>query len=422
MNILVVSFDKSLVNRLKDLLGDYNVIDVKNGEEAIRTVSSYVDVVIYDAVAGAISEEDINNMYRQKFKDPKYIILVDDLFPLDFNNLLPPKKIKVMRDEALGKIRHILFEEPGERIQESLPEKEEIPSFTIEGNMPFEGSAVSKEVFLPKDFQIETEKVSYMEAITPGLKKLALVSFDTHIINSIKESLSGKVEIIEVKNVKDAPQKAKEVDVIIFDTISGMLAQRILKEMSEDSLLANKPYILLLDELFTIDVSGIPLRRKYVFGRESELDKAVQKVLELIEELPKEVPQMPSFGEETPASEPEPSVMSLLEEIMKSSPEISAEEEKTVTKEVPINLTEDVINMIKETIKEQLSEDKLRSLLLQTINAEEIGKQLSSSLAGMLERVIKDKVEEILSRIDLSQIIREEARRVLREKLSELIT
>ena len=100
MNILIVSFDKSLVKKLRDALKEYNVIDVKNWEEAINTVSSFIDIVIYDAVSGSISEEDINSMYKHKFKDSKYIVLVDDLFPADMNNIMPPRKIKLMREEA----------------------------------------------------------------------------------------------------------------------------------------------------------------------------------------------------------------------------------------------------------------------------------------------------------------------------------
>lgn len=414
MNVLVVSFDKNLVNKLKELLSEYDVIDVKNGEEAVRTVSSYVDVVIYDAVAGAISEEDINYMYRQKFKDAKYVVLVDDLFPVDVNNLLPPKKVKLMRDEALEKIRQAIAEEPTTQVQESLPVEEEVPPFTIEGNMPFEGLEFSQEVLFPQDFQIEEEKVSRAEDLTPGLKKLLVVSFDTQITNAVREALSGKFDIVEVKNVKDAPRKAKDADVIIFDTISGMLAHRVLKEMSEDSLLASKPYIILLDELFTIDVSDIPLGKKYVFGRDTELDKAIQKVLEIIEELP----------EKAPVSKPEPTTTSFFEEILESTPQVSLEEEKTVKEEVPapVYATADVAVAVKEAVREHLSEEKLRSLILQAINAQEIGKELASNLADLLEKLIRDKVEEVLSKIDVAQIIRDEARKVLKEKLSELIT
>lgn len=70
MKILVVSFDKSLVKGIKEALKEYEVIDVKNGEEAVNAVSGYVDVVVYDAISGSISEEDINNMYQKSSKKP----------------------------------------------------------------------------------------------------------------------------------------------------------------------------------------------------------------------------------------------------------------------------------------------------------------------------------------------------------------
>jgi hypothetical protein len=45
-------------------LSGYEVMDVKNGEEALILVATHFDVIIYDAISGALSEEDINNMYQ----------------------------------------------------------------------------------------------------------------------------------------------------------------------------------------------------------------------------------------------------------------------------------------------------------------------------------------------------------------------
>jgi DNA-binding NarL/FixJ family response regulator len=92
MKVLIVSFDRNLVKRLKDALSEYEVMDVKNGEDALSLATPYFDVIIYDAISGALSEEDINNMYQQKFKDAKFVVLVDDLFPINAKNLKPQKK------------------------------------------------------------------------------------------------------------------------------------------------------------------------------------------------------------------------------------------------------------------------------------------------------------------------------------------
>ncbi len=488
MNILIVSFDKNLVSKIKEVLGEHNVVDVKNGEEAMNTISSYMDVIIYDAVSGSISEEDINNMYKQKFKDSKYIILVDDLFPVDMNNITPPRKIKLMRDEAIAKVKDAILSEPEAVVEEHLQE------MFLGEKLPLEDMGVSQPTYAEdavgfREFDIElpTEPAwSQVEEIFQKgekeklLKKLLLVSFDTTLIKNIREALSEKVEILEARNIKEALEKAKEVDIILFDTISGMLAYRTLMDMSKDESLAKKPYVLLIDELFTIDVGSIPLERKYSFARESELSKAIEKVLELTKEILAERPAEPlletySLEESLPLElqptafqEEDKGIMGLLEEIMVSgfeeenpttlaeSFEFKKQEEPTIQENImpfqsPMqtetewqattpsfsaqakpsafeyssqteNITETISTLIKEAIKSQLSRDMVYSVLSQIIRPEEIGRQVSSLLERELEAIIGQKIAEALSRIDITQIVREEAYKVLRERLNELIT
>lgn len=497
MNILIVSFDKSLVKKLKEVLREYNVIDVKNGEEAINTVSSFIDVVIYDAVSGSISEEDINNMYRQKFKDSKYIVLVDDLFPVDMNNIIPPKKIRLMREEAADKIIDALLQEEGEEYKVQKEETlevqtafEEVQPPTIEdfgqilsgmmgeatletpseesitlSKLPFE--EMGEESVIPPLGELgeKKEEVIIPPAAPSGGKKLMVVSFDTDIINKLKDALSSKVEILEARNVKQAMDKAREVDIILFDTISGMLAYRTLMDMSKDEVLRKKPYILLLDELFTIDADSIPLPQKYTFTREAELSKAIQKVLELIERAPTEqiieVPKesMPIGQEETPElpvpiahEEEEKDIMSLLEEIVGSSVgevKEEIEEEKPTVEEglqefVPSQkeeaivippqskeaipsipseaLIEDLSKAIKDIIQAQLSQEKLYSIISQVINYEDLRVYISGSIERKMEDILRTQINEVLSKIDIAQILREEAYKVLKERLREIIT
>lgn len=470
MNILIVSFDKNLVNKLKKLLADHNVVDVKNGEEAINTVSSYMDVVIYDAVSGSISEEDINNMYKQKFKDPKYIILVDDLFPIDINNVIPPKKVKLMREEVEEKILSLLTEQPAEEemvtlIPEeeseiSIPEEQTEISIPEEIQAPIEVGGTFEEELFPQEVSVE-EGFGFRELDLGTIsKKLLLVSFDTPLINNLRKALSDKVEIVEARNIKEILEKAKEADVILFDTISGTLAYRTLVDMSKDDLLAKKPYILLVDELFAIDVASIPLENKYTFARESELSKAVQKIMELIGETALELPseevlkQQPLeeaiYTEPQPISsqEEETSIMNLLEEIISShieeeKPPVSIEEEPTPTvfveeptpevqrleqpvaseSTIPIeNIVENLATAIKDTFREQMSQERLYSTISNILNPEDISKHLASVLEKKLEEVLREMVSEIISRVDVSQIVREEAYKVLRERINELIT
>jgi Response regulators consisting of a CheY-like receiver domain and a winged-helix DNA-binding domain len=104
MKVLIVSFDRNLVEQLKNALSGYEVMDAKNGEEALSLITTHFDVIIYDAMSGALSEEDINNMYQQKFEDAKFVVLVDDLFPINAQNLKRQKKILIPRESTPDQI------------------------------------------------------------------------------------------------------------------------------------------------------------------------------------------------------------------------------------------------------------------------------------------------------------------------------
>ncbi|MFN3976115.1 MAG: hypothetical protein ACK4LT_03530 [Aquificaceae bacterium] len=471
MNILIVSFDKSLVKRLRDALKEYNVIEVKNGEEAINTVSSFIDIVIYDAVSGSISEEDINSMYKNKFKDSKYIVLVDDLFPVDMNNILPPKKVKLMRDEAVEKIRDAIMQEPGMGYEAQTEEAfdlqtqlEDINTSTIEGfkdifgnvlEEPASQTTYEESLMLDKFAFEEVKEQQQIPSMSRG-RKLLVVSFDTDIINNIKDALSSTVEVVEARNIREAMEKVKEADIILFDTISGMLAYRTLMDMSKHEELRQKPYVLLIDELFTIDVDSIPLEKKYTFARTAELSKAIQKVLELSREAPPETKmEIPAPSHEIEditkellesliahqeASPQESFARDLFEDITGEEPtfqETALQEEpfkehfkeelvpEEKPQEVPLAQTvniEDIANLLKEAIKDQLSEEKLYSVISQAVRYEDLKAHISGLIEKKMEEMLKAQIEEAFSRIDIAKIVREEAYKVLKERLKELIT
>ncbi len=468
MNILIVSFDRNLVKKLRDVLSQYNVIDVKNGEEAINTTSSYVDVIVYDAISGSISEDDINNMYKQKFKDSKYIVLVDDLFPVDMNNILPPRKIKLARDEAVDKILSVLQTEITE-IQEVIPEEilqvetsagVQKPNKLPEGEIILEKLPFIGEEELSKEMaevdktkqkerleEVEVEGASMQTQIPPSMRKLLIVSFDNALINSIKEQLGDLFQIEEARNMKEATTKAYDADIILFDTISGMLAQKTLMEMSKEEGLSSKPFILLIDELFTIDVDNIPLPRKYAYGREAELSKAIDKVIELSREVQEVYPLMekPASEEvaELPPPEEEVSIMELLEGLMSSVKEEKVEEviEKQPVMEAPKeeehvekpqekilpslpleNVAQDLANVLKSALSEHFSPSTMQSIISSMLDKEELRRSIISSIEGVVEEVIREQVARYLSAVNVEQILREETYKALKERLSELIS
>lgn len=434
MKVLIISFDKNLVNGLKEALKDYTVMEARNGEEAINTISSLVDVVIYDAVAGSISEEEINDLYRQKFKDAKYVVLVDDIFPVDMDNIVAPNKVKLMRERAVEKIREAIAAPPGE-----VTIGEEDLSI-LKGIMPTEEPELSLEKLF---FETETaeslpppepdlqEVLPKLESVVNpgGKKRLLLVSFDNNLVDRVKEVFSEKTEFIQARNMREVNDKAREADIIVFDTIMGMLARKTLLEMAKDELLSQKPYVLLIDELFTIETEDIPLQKKYSFAREAELDKAIQKVKELVEET------APAVREEVVEVSPqqEVGVMELLENILnKKQEEFTATESLPAQVEAPAPPTEvpiqakavpeDLANVLKDTVKNQLSPQNLLDLLSQVIRPEELKEYIAQKVEERIKDLLREQFQEVLSTVDVAQILREEAYRVLKERLREIVT
>jgi len=213
MKILIVSFDKALVKKLKNLLPTHEIIEVKNGEEAVKTVRTD----------------------EQRFGDAKFIILVDELFPVDMGNILTPNKVRLSREDEVEKVKDI-----------------------IEGGMPVERVAAE------------------------GGSKVLVVSFDNLLIDNIRSVLGEEYQVEVAKNTKDALEKKSDAPVVIYDAISGVIAEKGLIELSQDPDYSKKAYIILIDELFPINVDNVPLDNKEVLSREAEVHLIKGKVEEAV--------------------------------------------------------------------------------------------------------------------------------------------
>ncbi|ADC89202.1 hypothetical protein Thal_0568 [Thermocrinis albus DSM 14484] len=388
MKVLMISFDKSLVGRLKDLLKEYDVAEFKNGEEAVNSNIQYADVIIYDAIAGSISEEDINSMYKQKFKDSLYVILVDQLFPIDAKNLLPHRKVLVDRDKAEERIMDVL-----------------------------RGGEIPEEM---------TGGVTQMEKPS---SKIMIFSLDPDFIKKLKDALGEGFLYLEAKSVREVIPQAEQADILVIDALSGVLAQKVLTELSRKEEVRGKPFVILVDELFGVDVSDVELGEKYIFGRESELSKAVQKIQELgqrravaiLEEEPveKSVESISNLEKE-PVEKP---VESILEELLSGysgttyepteTPQASHVEEK-MSGSLREALLQSLPSLLKENIHQALDQEMIRDQIKETLRS-----VLSEEV---IKEAVKDVVKDVLSSVDIASLIREEAYRALKERLREIIT
>jgi hypothetical protein len=60
-------------------------------------------------------------MYQQKFKDAKFVVLVDDLFPINAQNLKPQKKMLIRRESTLDQILSAITAPAQETEEYQLP-------------------------------------------------------------------------------------------------------------------------------------------------------------------------------------------------------------------------------------------------------------------------------------------------------------
>jgi hypothetical protein len=464
MKVLIVSFDRSLVKQLKNALSEYEVMDVKNGEEALSLATSYFDVIIYDAISGALSEEDINNLYLQKFKDAKFVVLVDELFPINAKNLKPQKKMLISRESAPDQILSAIMAPVQETEEYQLPTLElEIGTHkqTVEGLegaveiTPSEQESIQT-LFFEEELKLAEAQPESKEEVSRYIpesfhpkKKVAIVSFDSTLVDSITSLLSEEFEPVAIRSFRDLEILLKDVDGVIFDAISGLAAKKRLMELAKDQDIAQKPFLVLIDELFNINIDDVPLRNKHAISREESPKKIVEKFKEIfvslkeeettliqmlgellekqeaVQEKEKDVEpeeflqiikelEMPKL-EESPLpmegfafkeqkEEPTPVLQIHIEEAM---PTVSASQQKIerledVLKGVSI---EDIKKVIEETIKEEIKK------AFQDFNPSDLVREL-----------LREELKKSIESIPLESIIKEITYQVLRERLRELIT
>jgi len=464
MKVLIVSFDRSLVKQLKNTLSEYEVMDVKNGEEALSLGTSYFDVIIYDAISGALSEEDINNLYLQKFKDAKFVVLVDDLFPINAKNLKPQKKVLITRESAPDQVLSAIMAPAQETEEYQLPTLElemETHKQTLEElegaieitpseqesveTLPFE-----EELKLAEAHPESKEEVSqYIPESAHPKKKVAVVSFDSTLADSIISLLSENFEPVAVRSFRDLEILLKDVDGVIFDAISGLAAKKRLMELAKDQDIAQKPFLVLIDELFNINIDDVPLRNKHAISREESPKEIVEKFKEIIVPLKEEettlikmlgelLEKQEAVQEKEEDVEPEEFLqiikefeMPKLEESplpMEGSVLKEQKEETTPISQIPIEEAMPTVSASEQ--KTERLEDVLRSLPLEDIKKvieETIKEEIKRAFEGfnlrdLVRERLREEFKKSIESIPLEGIIKEITYQVLRERLRELIT
>ncbi|WP_461829945.1 response regulator [Aquifex sp.] len=422
MKVLIISFDKTLSEKLKEALSQkHEVFTAKNTEEALTLIPHEIDVIVFDAISGAISEEEINQLYNKKFSRQKYIVLYDELFPVDENNLQPPDKVLIIRDKAL----------------------EEVPKLVEESTPADVSSAPSGE---PETATALEEHPQ--EPTTPGKPKVLIVSFDKKLTDELESLLKDKYETEVVKNQRLVKEKGKNASLIVFDAISGTIAEKNLMELAEDPVLREKPYLILMDDLFPINVEKLDLPKKKVVNRDAPATLIAEQIDSLLMNIqrPKAEPQVEEAKAEESKAEEEP-IQERPSEIEEKSQvaveESTSGEEKAITQEPYKEYLEELATSqtsqlqashhqtyqpVAGNVNLSLDEKTIKAAIVEAISRElaglreEVKMEVSGYIRDVIESVVREEVEKYLLELKIGELIREETKKIVEEKLKELLS
>jgi DNA-binding NarL/FixJ family response regulator len=482
MKILLVTFDKEMDKKIRELLKDYQIVTVKNGEEALLlNMGEDIGLIIYDALAGGIAEEDINKLYEEGFKDVPYIILMDDLFPIDPNNIKPKNKRIISREVEVDKlpeiVKELLSKAPAKKEETGVeweqmfgtptvePQKEEKKEEAPVEEKPAEAAPAiehtappteeakteeKKEVSKPAEEVLSKESAPAVEL--PTKKQCLLVSFDMPLVEKVEEKIKDLCDIYVARSSKQALQKYrdKDFDVIIFDTISGVFAEKGIRDLYEKGGFKDALYVVLLDEFMPIDIDKLPVKNMRAIKRESELDllpeiveNAPHITLEKALEKASAQPPAEEKTESAPAvveEKPEEAVAKL-EELLKETPvekkeeKPAAKEQKTEEKPAPQPTAKPAAPApqsapaqpapqpaqpvaVSEELIERIVEQKVKQMVLPVIDELIKTKLNDIYIRGIVEEYLREHISDA----EIREIVQEIAEPLVREVLEQLLS
>ena len=473
MKILLITFDKEMEKKIQELLKDYQIITAKNGEEALLlNIAGDVDLVIYDALAGGIAEDDINKLYEEGFQNVPFIILMDDLFPIDPGNIKPKHKKVISREVEVDKLPDLVKE----MVSSKGEEKEEAPAEVSQEKKAQEITAQAeekKEEFSWEEFMgspapapatatenteqgqpqevVQEIKEEPKEVETPAQtstpdvgnislnKQCLLVSFDMPLVEKVEQLIGNKCDLHIARSAKQALQKygGKPFDVIIFDTISGVFAEKGIRDLYEKGNYKDSLYVLLLDEFLPLDTEKLPVKNLRTVKRESELELLPEIVEnaphitfgQLVEQATQEVSQEPT--KEQPIEEkkeekkeeaettPQPTE-ELKPTPVQPQPQVQAQPQPTPAAESAPQPTPTA------TASLGISKEELEKLIEEKINAKVvplIEELIRSKLSEVyIKAIAREIIEPEVNRELVKEIVQEIAEPIVRETLEQLLS
>ena len=385
MKILVSTFDRLLIEKLKHLLSGENVIFVKNGEEAIRSAPKDIDIIIYDAVSGIVSENDLNSLFEKAYRNSKYIVLMDDLFPIDPDNLKIPGKIIISRDRELS----------------VLPELVKKYKELITSNKDVSRDKSVNEYSLKTQGNYEYDKESHT-----GIE-ISVVSRDKELLDNIKSTLENIAYLKIFSPEQINKDEILNSDIIIYDTTEGVSAARELINMYQN---ANIPVIIVLDDMFPIDISRIPIVKKVGIVKTEIKSSLKTIVLKLISEYNissrKAKKGLDKISEVLAMDSSKSHLKDIIVDVLK-------EEIRNSVRESLSSI--DFKELAKNAIQSQIAAEDIKSLMLNSVN------EIVNKIRNEIMNIAAKEIETAIKEEDIKAIIREITTTILKERIDSLL-
>jgi len=285
-----------------------------------------------------------------------------------------------------------------------------------------------------EETHIQTTAEEPVKTITEGLsvkKKCLLVSFDIPLVEKIEELIKDQCDIVVAKSAKQALKNYKDqvFDIIIFDTISGVFAEKGIKDLYSNENFKDSLYILLLDEFMPIDIEKLPVKNLRAIKRESELNllpeivekapfiTASKALEELMSQEEEKIPTPSTVEEEKEIPKEEKTFEPVKEEI------VSQPVEEKVEEEVPAEVIKPRVE--KELIKEERAKTNVETVIQQTISKEEIEKivenKLNEKVIPLIEGLINSKLNDNYIKTLIAEVITDKlGEEIIKEVIREI--
>jgi len=385
MKILVSSFDRLLIEKLQHLLSGENVIFVKNGEEAIRNAPKDIDIIIYDAVSGLVSENDLNSLFEKAYRNSKYIVLMDDLFPIDPDNLKIPGKVIISRDRELS----------------VLPELVKKYKELITSNKNVSRDESVNEYSLKTQGNYEYDKESHTGV------EISVISKDKELLDNIKSALENIAYLKIFSPEQINKDEILNSDIIIYDTTEGVSAARELINIYQN---ANIPVIIVLDDMFPIDISRIPIVKKVGIVKTEIKSSLKTIVLKLISEYNissrKAKKGLDKISEVLAMDSSKSHLKDIIVDVLK-------EEIRNSVRESLSGI--DFKELAKNAIQSQIATEDIKSLMLNSVN------EIVNNMRNEIMNIATKEIETAIKEEDIKAIIREITTTILKERIDSLL-